>query len=276
PGMDYSIESFTQTDAAVNPGNSGEALVNLDGDLVGINTAIATETGSYQGYSFAIPSNLVRKVVADLIEFGSVQRAFIGVSIRDINAQLAEQYGLKSLQGALVASLSPDGAARKAGIQTGDVIIAVDGVAVDGPSDLQERVAQYRPGDQLRVTFLRGDESLTRVVTLRNENGTLSLSKARPARLPNTLSKAGFSLHELSEEELSEEGLRFGLRIRQVAPGGAAHKAGISPGMILLRIDKDPVTSLNQAIEQLAAANGRAELEVRKADGQKSWFILKY
>lgn len=275
-GQDYSIESFIQTDAAINPGNSGGALVNLDGDLVGINTAIATETGTYQGYGFAIPSNLVRKIVADLMAYGSVQRAYIGVSIRDINAQLAEQYGLSSLRGALVATLSDDGAARRAGIQTGDVIIAVEGVLVDGPSELQERVAQYRPGDQVRITLLRGDQTLQRTLTLRNEKGTTTMSKANPARLPNTLARVGLRLQAFTTEELAEEGLRYGLRIRDVVPGGPAHKAGIRPGMILLKVQGTAVSDLEEATHLLAEHPEKVELEVRKPDGRKTWFVLRF
>ncbi|MFN8921406.1 MAG: S1C family serine protease [Sphingobacteriia bacterium] len=172
-GQDYSIESFIQTDAAVNPGNSGGALVSLDGELIGINTAIATETGSFQGYSFAVPSQLVRKVVADLIRYGEVKRAFLGVSIQDISAHTASEYKLPTLQGALVVGLVPGGSAGRAGLRQGDVLVAVQGVPVASASELQEQVARYRPGDAIRLRLQRGGQLLEKTIRLRDARGGL-------------------------------------------------------------------------------------------------------
>lgn len=149
------IESFIQTDAAVNPGNSGGALVNLEGELVGINTAIATPTGTYAGYSFAVPSNIVKKVMNDLIEFGEVQRGYLGVVVQDLNWQLAEQLGLDLSQGVVVANLVRNGPADRAGIEVKDVILEIEGNPIHSTSRLQEIVGSRKPGDELDVVVQR-------------------------------------------------------------------------------------------------------------------------
>lgn len=149
------IESFIQTDAAVNPGNSGGALVNTRGELMGINTAIATPTGSFAGYSFAVPSNLVSKVVADIRKFGSAQRAYLGVSINNISNEIAEKYDLKNLDGVYIENMLKDGAAYAGGIEIGDIILAVDNEKVKSASELQEKIAEYRPGDIVALELLR-------------------------------------------------------------------------------------------------------------------------
>ncbi len=162
----FRIEDFIQTDAAINPGNSGGALVNVRGELVGINTAIATESGSYEGYGFAVPSNLVRRVADDLIAHGEVRRGFLGVSIQEVDAPLARELGLGGVRGVYVSGVRPGGAAAEAGVQDGDVVLAVEGRAVDAPNELQSAVAQYRPGDRLRLDVLRDGRSRRAVVTL--------------------------------------------------------------------------------------------------------------
>lgn len=147
----YSIESFIQTDAAVNPGNSGGALVNQQGNLVGINTAIASRTGSYAGYSFAVPVTIVKKVVEDLKEFGEVQRALLGVNIMNVDAKIANEQGLDKVEGVYVAGVADNGAARQAGIKVGDVIMSVAGDRVNSSAELQEKVSRFRPGDDVKI-----------------------------------------------------------------------------------------------------------------------------
>ena len=149
------IESFIQTDAAVNPGNSGGALVNTRGKLVGINTAIASQTGSYAGYAFAVPTSIVQKVVADLRQFGSVQRALLGIRMLDITSEVQQYYGLKSLEGVYIAEVVSGSAAEKGGVESGDVIVAVDGVTVNSSSELQEKIARKNPGDEVTLSVLR-------------------------------------------------------------------------------------------------------------------------
>ena len=157
---EFKIESFIQTDAAVNPGNSGGALVNKAGQLVGINTAIISTTGSYAGYSFAVPSNIVSKIVSDLIEFGNVKRAKLGVSMSAITTEMAKEKGLKSLEGAYIHEVATGSAAEKAGIKPGDVIVGIDDTAINTPAALQEKVNSYRPGDTITVKVNRGGETL--------------------------------------------------------------------------------------------------------------------
>jgi Do/DeqQ family serine protease len=167
PSQKFPIESFIQTDAAVNPGNSGGALVNATGELIGINTAIASTTGSYAGYSFAVPVNIVRKVVLDLVEFGTVQRGFIGVSIREIDSDFAKEKSIKSLSGVYVNGLTEEGAAKRAGIREGDVIVSVNGTSIKSSPELQEQVSRYRPGDQIDVTIVRDGEEKTIAVIVK-------------------------------------------------------------------------------------------------------------
>ncbi len=167
----YGIEAYIQTDAAVNPGNSGGALVNTKGQLVGINAAIASNTGSYTGYSFAIPVNIVKKVVADLIKYGKVQRAFIGASIVDLNADIAKYLGIKETEGVYIYDLNPRGAAYEAGMQKGDIITKINNTDIKSLPQLQEQLAKYRPGDIVTFTVLRDGKTLTFEVKLKNVYG---------------------------------------------------------------------------------------------------------
>ncbi len=162
------IESYLQTDAAVNPGNSGGALVNLRGELVGINTAIASPTGTYAGYAFAVPSNLVSKVIEDLMRFGEVKRPYLGVGIRDLDWTLAQDLGLKIAEGVLVERVAPGGAAQKAGIEQQDVIVEVDKREVRSSAELLETVARHRPGDKINVIVNRQGKERQITVTLRD------------------------------------------------------------------------------------------------------------
>ena len=163
---DMKIESFIQTDAAVNPGNSGGALVNTRGELVGINTAIASQTGSYAGYAFAVPTSIVQKVVADLRQYGSVQRALLGIRMLDITSEVQQYYGLKSLEGVYIVEVVPGSAAENGGLASGDVLIAVDGTTVNSSSELQEKIARKNPGDEVTLTVLRNDKRLDLRITL--------------------------------------------------------------------------------------------------------------
>ena len=165
---DLSIESFIQTDAAVNPGNSGGALVNLKGELVGINTAIMSPTGSYAGYSFAVPVSLVKKVYVDLLEYGTVQRALLGIRIGDVNAKLAKEENLGVNRGVYIASVGDQSAADLAGLESGDVIIAVNEKSVNNTSELQEQVALNRPGDQVWIKYIRNQKTQKVSVILQN------------------------------------------------------------------------------------------------------------
>jgi Do/DeqQ family serine protease len=172
PDGRYKIESFIQTDAAVNPGNSGGALINTRGELVGINTAIASPTGSFSGYSFAVPTGIVRKVVEDIIQYGSVQRAVLGVVMTDVTDALAKKLNLKNLKGVLVANVVAGGAAETAGIKQGDVITRIDGVDIKSTSAVQEQIARYRPDQQVEIMVERdGKERHFNVVLNKIDDG---------------------------------------------------------------------------------------------------------
>ena len=234
---DMKIESFIQTDAAVNPGNSGGALVNTRGELVGINAAIASQTGSYSGYSFAIPTSIMSKVVADLKEFGTVQRALLGVQIQDINAEFAKEKGLDVLEGAYVAAVSENSAAEEAGIKKGDIITHVNGNKVKSVSETQDQISRFRPGDKVEVIYLRDNKSKKATVTLKNVNGDTEMIKQVSA---NTL---GATLTPLSKQKLQQYGLNNGLEVSKVMRGGKFNRAGIPNGYIIVRINNLDVNS---------------------------------
>lgn len=234
---DMKIESFIQTDAAVNPGNSGGALVNTHGELVGINAAIASQTGSYSGYSFAIPTSIMSKVVADLKEFGTVQRALLGVKIQDINAELAKEKKLDVMEGAYVAEVGPKSAAQEAGIEAGDIITHVNGNKVKSVSETQDQISRFRPGDKVEVIYLRGDKQKKTEVVLKNLNGDTEVIKQTSS---NTL---GATLTPLSNQKLRQTGLSNGLEVSEVTRGGKFNRAGIPNGYIIVRINNIAVNS---------------------------------
>ena len=184
------IESFIQTDAAVNPGNSGGALVNTRGEVIGINTAIASPTGSFSGYSFAVPSNIAQKVAQDLMTYGEVQRALLGVTIGEVDASMVKDLGLDKPCGVVVASVSDGGAAKEAGVKERDVITKLDDEEVNSVPDLQSRVAQHRPGDSIKLTIIRDGKTVELVATLRNIRGTTGVVKGADTLLRSTSSLA--------------------------------------------------------------------------------------
>lgn len=266
---DLNIESFIQTDAAVNPGNSGGALVDLDGQLVGINTAIATPTGSYAGYSFAVPANLVKKVVGDLKEFGVVQRALLGINIVSVNAELAEQEGLDVLQGVYVAGVNENSGAKEAGIKKGDVIIAINGQKINKTPELQEKVALNRPGDEIEVTYLREGEERTVNVTLKNTLGTTSVVEASS----NSVIIQGATFEAVSSEEKKRLNLEGGAKL-VVLESGVWKEAGIKEGFIVTRIDRQRVGSvedLSKALTRSSSGSGIL-IEGIYPNGQRAYY----
>ena len=237
---DLSIESFIQTDAAVNPGNSGGALVNLKGELVGINTAIMSPTGSYAGYSFAVPVSLVKKVYIDLVEYGTVQRALLGIRIGDVNAKLAEEERLGINRGVYISSVGNQSAADLAGLESGDVIIAVNEKPVSNTSELQEQVALNRPGDEVWIKYIRDQKIRDVSVVLQNSLGTMEVVKAI-----NRLTLEGASFEDLSEKELDKLKLSGGIRFKEIGPGKWKN-AGIQPGFIITMIDKRVIKNIEE------------------------------
>ena len=251
----FPIESFIQTDAAVNPGNSGGALVNSQGELVGINSAIASNTGSYSGYSFAIPVNIVKKIVADLIEFGTVQRAFIGVSIRDIDAAFAKQSGLKILNGAYVSGLTDDGAAEEAGIKKGDVIVKVNETSVKNVAELQEQVGKYRPGDKISVVIVRDGELKNMPVILKNKEGNTEILKKEIASGEEAYQILGANFESCNAEDCRKLNIVGGVKIISLKAGKLA-ASGIKQGFIITSIDNKKVKSVEEMDALLKTKTG--------------------
>ena len=240
------VESFIQTDAAVNPGNSGGALVNLKGDLIGINSAIATVTGSYSGYSFAIPVNLVKKVMDDLLEFGSVQRGLLGVEIRDVTARLAQDRHLDVVRGVYIVRVNAGSAAALSGIEPGDVITAIDGQGVGSVSELQELVARHRPGHTVQVTYRRDGKATSVKTTLKNFEGRAAITRQSVDYVIE-----GATLEDLPYSELTRHNLEGGVLVRAITEGKWS-LGGLKKSFIITHLDKvsvDNVEDLNRMLE---------------------------
>ena len=276
-GYDYAIESFIQTDAAVNPGNSGGALVSLSGELIGINTAIATETGSFAGYSFAIPSNLVRKVVSDLIEFGVVQRGFIGITIKDVDPRTARRKKLRNSQGVYVASLTKGGAAADAGLRAGDIIQSINGRAVSNTSELQEQLANYRPGHQVKLEIWRDGEQFERAVVLRNMEGKTDLIRLRTGShsITHKAIRLGATFSDASNKDLQKLNVDYAVRVVSVADGSLLAQVGIRQGSLITKVDRQPFATYSEFIERIEAATDVIYLEAVLPSGKTEIYSIK-
>lgn len=262
------MESFIQTDAAVNPGNSGGALVNAGGDLIGINTAIASRTGSYAGYSFAVPSNIVKKVAEDLLEFGFVQRAFLGVNIQDINQEKAEELGIKAPKGVLVSAVAPEGAAALAGIKENDIILKVGSVEVNNVPELQEQVGRFRPGDKVTVTIKRNKKEEVVALVLRNRQGETNLIKKEA---PSKHEALGAIFRKLNPDELAQFKISHGVVVEKTNPG-KLRSVGIKDGFIIQRINQQKITTPDEAVQLLNTAKGGVLIEGLYKNGVKQYF----
>ena len=248
------IESFLQTDAAVNPGNSGGALVNTAGELVGINTAISSRSGSFEGYSFAVPANLMLKVVNDLKEYGRVQRAFIGINYNEVTAALSEELNLEVNKGVYVANVISEGAADDAGITKGDVIINVNGKSIVSVADLTEALGQRRPGEKLSVVVNRSGKNKAFEVVLKNKLGTTEMLTKEEELLRNF----GAELEELSSTDKRRLGLRYGIRVSKIL-GGRFQKAGIPKDFIIVKLNNvyvENVESFDRLVRQFNPGDG--------------------
>ncbi len=256
------LESFIQTDAAVNPGNSGGALVNLKGELVGINTAIASNTGSYAGYSFAIPTSIVKKVTADLLKFGNVQRGYLGVIIQEVNNKVAEELDLKVSQGVYIERFSDaNSSAKAAGLKIGDVITKIDGIPVESSSKLQEMVARHRPGEKVEVNAVDKDgKTKTVMVTLKNLNGTNELVKNEPFAEVK-LDNLGAKVANLNSSEKSKLGIKSGAKITKIDEDGTLAMNGIEEGFVITSIDGEPVKDARDFADKMNGRKGSIRLE---------------
>ena len=262
-GGQLGIESFIQTDAAVNPGNSGGALVNTAGELIGINTAIYSETGNYAGYSFAVPSSIVSKVVTDLKQFGTVQRALLGIMGGNLTAQVVEQENLKVNEGVFVSEVTKDGAAESAGIKAKDVITAINKVQVKTMAQLQEQIARFRPGDKIQVTVNRDGKVQSFSVTLKNSQGNTDVVQKKG------MDFLGATFQNMSQQDLMKYGVRRGVMVKSLESNGAFAKSGMKEKFVIVKIN-DVVVSNEKEIE--AAYN--ALTSNRGADQEPVMFIV--
>jgi Do/DeqQ family serine protease len=267
-GSGLQIESFIQTDAAVNPGNSGGALINLKGELIGINTAIATPTGTYAGYSFAVPVTLVRKVVDDLLEFGKVQRGLLGIRIGDVNAAAAKQLGLDVLQGVYVSSVNDNSAAEEAGIEQGDVIIGINERVVNNVSELQEMVARNRPGDEVKVTLLRGGNERDVLAVLKNTSGNMEI-----VRRELVVDIDGAEFENLSPAELAKYEIEGGIKVTRVAEG-KWQEAGIKAGLMITSVDKNKISNVTEFDQLMGNKKGGLLIEGFYQNGEQVYYGL--
>jgi len=253
------IEAFIQTDAAVNPGNSGGALVNTNGQLIGINSAIASPTGSYAGYSYAIPANIVHKVVNDLMKYGSVQRGYLGIQFMDYKNASPEQLsqlGIDKNDGVYVNGVAANSGAAKAGITKGDFITKINGVETHTGPELMEQVARYKPGDNISVAYVRSGKTYNTTVELKNLAGTTSIIKEE-----NAVRVLGANFRSLTSSEKSKYGVDGGVMITELGDGLLAKQTRIRKGFVITNINDESVNSIND-LQQALAANGKSNVQI--------------
>jgi len=263
---EFKIESFIQTDAAVNPGNSGGALVDKAGNLVGINTAIVSQTGSYTGYSFAVPVNIVKKIVYDLMDYGSVKRAILGITMQEIDDKIADELKLSSRNGVYIVEVSKSGAADKAGIKAGDVLVAIDSIRLTNSASVQEAVSRFSPGDKAVVTVIRDGKEKNMEVVFKGtsqENGTLSDD--------GSVAFYGSSIKAADDETLKKFGLKSGVEIVELGPGKMM-EAGATERFIILYVNDHPVKTPEDVIEIVKKSKRTVFIEGVTPSGRTGYF----
>lgn len=263
----FPIESFIQTDAAINPGNSGGALVNIKGELVGINTAILSQTGSYAGYGFAVPIDIVAKVVKDIIKYGEVQKAFFGADVTDINDAIAKELNLSDLTGVAVTYLEKDGAAEKSGILKGDIIIRLNDYNVLGKSHFDEFLSYFSPGDKIKVIFKRDGKVSEGTVVLTNREGTTEILRRE---IVNS-EKLGADMETISKVEKSKYHIENGVRILNIK-NGFFRRIGMDDGFIIMAINGRAVKSPSDVEALLQNARGKVTIEGIGTNGVRGYY----
>ena len=299
----FRIEDFIQTDAAINPGNSGGALVNLRGEMVGVATAIATESGSYEGYGFAVPSNLVVRVTEDLIAYGAVRRGYLGVEIRAVTAADADALGMDTIEGVLVSNVAGGGPAAQAGLRRGDVVLTIDGDAIAAPNQFQSRIARLRPGDALALEVWRGDSRIEMQARLIGRDADVfqawasdlgaerpSVPAPSPRRAPDSNRPApddleqfdvavwGVELRDLTEGERLRFGVGAGAYLSRVDRGGPAYADGLPEGVVVTEIENLPTPTAEAArgaLHEFTQASRPILLRVQRADGTAAFYELQ-
>ena len=267
-GNSSAIESFIQTDAAVNKGNSGGALVNIEGALVGINAAIASNTGSYTGYAFAIPSNLAQKVVGDLIQYGEPQRGFLGVSIAEMNKDLADEVGLDQIKGVYLVRVMEDGAAGRAGIAEGSVVMKIEGQEVNSTAELMSKVAQHRPGELIDITVFEDGDLNNYTLTLRNVYGSTKIVTEEDELFVKSL---GAAFAKPDQEIMNNLGIDYGMQITAIRNGVLSSK-GIDKGFIIERMNKKEIYTISDIREVVASVRGGLLIEGIYPNGQRVYY----
>ena len=263
---EFKIESFIQTDAAVNPGNSGGALVDKAGNLVGINTAIVSQTGAYAGYSFAVPVNIVKRIVDDLMDFGSVRRAVLGVVMSPITQEIADKLKLSSLNGVYIVEVSPGSAAEQAGVKKEDVLVKIDSVQVTNASSVQEMVSGFYPGDKATLTVIRSGKEKELEVTFKGtaqENGTVTED--------GSVAFYGSAIKEASKETKERLGIKSGVEIVSVGPGKIMD-AGVTEGFVILYVNDQPVSKPQDVINIIKKSKRAVFIEGLTSYGKVSYF----
>ncbi|MDQ6610534.1 MAG: trypsin-like peptidase domain-containing protein [Bacteroidota bacterium] len=270
------VESFIQTDAAINPGNSGGALVNTNGELIGINSAIASQTGSYAGYAFAIPVNLAKKILDDLKNFGTVKRGVLGVSFPSPLAedQFMAQQGLNpaNIKGVYITGVQAESAAAAAGLKEGDIIQNIDGIQLNSSTEFSERIARHKPGDVIKLTYLRNNQTDTASVTLKGEEPAKVEAKTNQPLL-DIYNKLGATFAPLTTELKQRFNLNAGVVVTNIRKGGFFDQIGISPGTIIAFINGKPINNPNDIdMALLSAQNGMIQIFAIAPDGSKVVF----
>lgn len=266
----FPLESFIQTDAAINPGNSGGALVNKKGELVGINTAILSRTGSYAGYGFAVPVDIVKKIVGDIIHYGEVQKAFVGASVSDLNEEVANRLSLdaNNLEGVVVVSIQEGWAADAAGIKESDIILSLDDEPVDSKAEFDELISYRSPGDKLRVKWKSGKKTKESTVVLSNRNGTTEILKTK---IYNS-EYLGADLEIVSKVELDLFEIDHGVKISKLYSGGLLNRLDIEEGFIITNINDDKIDNAQTLVDILSQAYGRVRIEGVSNSGRKGYY----
>ena len=258
---DTPLESFIQTDAVVNPGNSGGALVNLRGELIGINTAIASPTGSFAGYAFAVPASIVKKVSSDILKFGNVQRGYIGIEPDELDSKKADEYGVKVNTGVYVRAFGSDGsAAKEAGVKVGDVIVKVDGENIESSPKFRELIGRKRPGESVNLTVNRDGSIKEFKVVLRNLKGGSEIVKADDTEAAMASLGGQFSdLNQREKNTLANARIGGGVKVTEVE-GGKLARYGVEPGFVITKVNDKPVKSIKELREALAGKS-QAQIE---------------
>jgi S1-C subfamily serine protease len=268
----FPLESFIQTDAAINPGNSGGALVNRKGELVGINTALLSRTGSYAGYGFAVPVDIVKKIVNDLIKYGEVQKAFIGAGVVDLNADIANRLSLSisDMQGVLVTDIQGNWAADKAGIKENDVILSLDNAATNSKAEFDELISYRSPGDKIHVRWKSGSTIREKDLVLTNRDGTTSILKTKIY----SSEYLGADVEVVSKLERDLFDIDNGVKITKLYTGGLLSRLDLEEGFIITSINEDKIDSAQTLVDVLSEAYGKVRIEGVSNSGRKGYYTF--